>query len=244
MTLTLNMTWPVQQSIIVQVDCTEIQIISSRHAARATDNNSDIIINGAFGEENLVHDDVDTYRINCHDDNQLELFLRHNDQVECDTLVIILESPHKDEYENNCIDEPIAPAQGDTGTRFANHLLDIIELCPDLHRNLSVGETRIVLCNPIQFQTSLVAVIDVPDWRKVRDAVWKELWNMQEIKDNFEERLGSYEPDYIINACTSHLQNKISKFLLQCSRFSDSMKYETYHPSMWHRRRRKLTHIT
>ena len=240
MTLTLNMTWPVQQPMLVQVDCTGIEIIS-QHATCATGN--DIVIDGAFGEDNRVQD-LYKYRIRCRDDGQLELVAPHdNDQMERDTLVIILESPHKDEYLNNCIDDPGEPAAGVTGSRIGNHLLDIIGLCPDLLCNLSDGETRVILCNPIQFQTSLVAVINAPNWRIVRDAVWKKLWNIQEIKNDFEERLEGHEPDYIINACTSHLQNKISEFLLQCNRFPDSKKYETHHPAAWHRRQRKLTHI-
>ena len=264
MTLTLEVTWPVERNVPIQMDCDGIECIYATHAIR---NGNDIIIRDAFGETNRVHD-VDRYRIRCHDGIQLNLELNDDGQgprgsnyqdiwpqenFTHDTLVLILESPHKDEYRDNCIDIPIAPAQNNiapnnnriigTGIGIANHLLDIISLCPSLYCNLSVGETRVILCNPIQFQTSLVAVIDVPNRKGVRDAVWKEFWNMQEIKNNFEDRLESYEPNYIINACTSRLQNKISEFLLQCNRFPDSMKYETYHPSVWHRRQRKLTHI-
>ena len=260
MTLTLNVTWPVERVIPIQVGCAEIGIVSGCHAIRANDNDIDII--NAFGGNNRVHD-VDRYRIRCHDGVQLNLEPPGDDQgpegsnyqdiwpqgnFAHDTLVLILESPHKDEYRDDCIDSPIAPAQNNenhrriigTGIGIENHLLDIINLCPTLRCNMSINETRVVLCNPIQFQTSLVAVVSYPGWRKIRDAVWKALWNMQEIKGEFEERLASYNPNYIVNACTSKLQKNVSNLLEQ--RFANNMKYETYHPSYW-RTKQRLTHI-
>lgn len=266
MTLTLNMTWPVQQSVLVQVDCTEVRITpqGQGHVTRAIDNDSDIDINDAFGNGNRVHD-VDRYRIRCrdgilrldpHSGNGQDLVegsnyqdIRPQGNFIQDTLIVILESPHKDEYRNNCIDRPIAPAQNNRNDReiigagigIQNYLLDVINLCPNLRCSLSVRETRVILCNPIQFQTSLVAVICSPEWRKIRDKVWRTLWNVPQIKEEFRMRLTSYNPNYIINACTSKLQKNISDFLRQ-GHFANFMKYETYHPSYWNKGR-KLTHI-
>ena len=264
MTLTLNVTWLVERVVPIQVDCAEIRIVSECHATRVNRNGSDIEIINAFGRSNRVCD-VDRYRIRCHDGIQLNLEppgdgqgpegsnyqdIWPQENFAHDTLVLILESPHKDEYRDDCIDRPITPAQNNeaqnnsmiigTGIGIENHLLDVINLCPNLLCNLRIGGTRVILCNPIQFQASLVAVICSSDWRKIRNAVWRSLWDMQEIQDNFEERLISYNPSYIINACTSQFQKKISDFLKQ--RFANNMKYETYHPSYW-RTGQKLTHI-
>ena len=259
MALTLEVTWPVEQDVLIQMDCAGIRCTNATHAIR---NDDDIVIRGAFGEINCVHD-VDRYRIRCHDGIQLNLEhpgdgqgpegsnyqdIWPQENFAHDTLVLILESPHKDEYRDDCIDRPIAPAQNNenhrriigAGIGIENYLLDIINLCPTLRCNMNIRETRVVLCNPIQFQTSLVAAICSPDWRKVRNAVWRSLWDMQEIQDNFGERLVSYNPNYIINACTSQLQKKISDFLKQ--RFANNMKYETCHPCYW-RTKQKLTHI-
>jgi len=247
MALTLEMAWLVEDEVTIQMDCAEIRFI---HPTYATRNGNDIVIRHAFGENNRVHD-VDRYRIRCHN-NQLELESHDNGQVEVednnyndicpqedfchDTLVIILESPHRDEYRNNCIDRPIAPAQNNrnnrriigTGIGIQNYLLDIISLRPNLLCNLSDRETRVILCNPIQFQISLVAVICSPKWSKVRDKVWRTLWSMPQIKEEFRVRLASYSPKYIINACTLTLQTNISNCLgHNC--FRNTMKYEAYH---------------
>ena len=254
MTLTLKVTWPVEDEmdVSIQMDCAEIRFI---HPTYATRNGNDIVIRNVFGENNRVRD-VDRYRIRCQDGSQLRLDPHGDDQglVEGsnyrdiwpqenftgDTLVVILESPHKDEYRNNCIDSPIAPAQNNrnnrriigTGIGIQEHLLDVIGLCPNLRCKLSGRETRVILCNPIQFQTSLVAVICSPKWETIRNKVWRTLWDMPRIKDEFRVRLASYSPNYIINACTSSLQQHISSSLgHDC--FSNATKHEAYHPSYW-----------
>lgn len=263
MTLTLNVTWPVERDISIQVDCTEIQIVSECHATRASGNVSDIDIINAFGENNRVCD-VDRYRIRCHGGGHIDLFPHAPDVCQIrvrrkansyidtypqanfchDTLVIILESPHRDEYQYDCINCPIAPAQGSTGCEIKLHFVEVISLCQDLYYNLCANETRVILCNPVQFQTSLVAVVDSPKWRSIRNKIWKALWSIQEIQSDFEERLISYSPNYIINACTSVLRKNVSDFLRH-NRFPDAMKYETNHPSSWQWRqwRQMLTHI-
>ena len=215
MALKINVTWPRHlPQVCISIDCRDLEPISRK----ATRSGNHIVIDGAFGQGNRVCDD-DRYRIDRQSNSPLEC---------CDcltayeqTLVILLESPHKDEYFANCIDRPIAPALGTTGHNVQDYLMEVIHGCPDICQRLGQETTRIIIANPIQFQTSLAAIIRVPRQRgesneekkerekrekKIRDAVWKALWDLPAIRDEFRGRLERYHPDFIINACTHDLE--------------------------------------
>ena len=154
------------------------------------------MIDGAFGQVNRVCDD-DRYRINCQSNSPLEYCERGTAYGQ--TLVILLESPHKDEYLGNRIDRPIAPALGTTGRNIRDHLMSIIRKCHHIHSRLCPN-TRVILVNPIQFQCSLISVItsdaETYSWKKTRDAVWKALWDYKDIRNEFKGRLERYHPDF------------------------------------------------
>ena len=154
MGLTINVTWPEDLHFCVPTGCSDMRIISERKATR---NGSHIEIDGAFGRINRVCDD-DIYRINCRSRSPLECCQPGAPHEQ--TLVILLESPHKYEYRLNCIDRPIAPAQGTTGRNIRDHLVGIVRNCQHISSNLD-GETRIILANPIQRQTSLASIIRI-----------------------------------------------------------------------------------
>ena len=232
-------------------------IISKRKATR---NGGHIEIDGAFGRINRVCDD-DIYRINHRSSSPLECC----QPVECcqpgapyeQTLVILLESPHKSEYRLNCIDRPIAPAQGTTGRNIRDHLVRIVRDCRYIRDKL-VRETRGILANPIQFQTSLVSVIRIPQKRgkKIRDDVWSVLWGYDQIQAEFKSRLDCYRPDFIINACTHDVgcnsrrrttngecneeckKRKIKQFIVE--NFPCAHIYSADHPSSIHWQKRGL----
>ena len=146
------------------------------------------------------------------------------------TIVIVLESPHKDEYLRD-VSQPIAPAQGSTGSNIQGYLDCVLRKSPALRDELEDQETRVILANPIQFQTSLASVIQPSDWHRVRNAVWRTIWSCQLMQDDFCARMESYSPDVIINACTSDLKHKIRAYLN--GRFSAPHRYEAHHPSVW-----------
>jgi hypothetical protein len=101
-------------------------------------------------------------------------------------LILILESPHVDEY----IDEP-GPAKGFTGEMIRQHLSSAI----DLTGRLSFG---VVLMNAIQYQCSLGSNTAV-----YRDRVFRAAW-VQGGKEEFQARLlATVEPgDLVMNCCT------------------------------------------
>lgn len=264
MELKLKLTYPQERTLGVPLSFGDIEVVDEQ---RASCSDGVILIKRAFGKKNIVPD-VDRYRIRC-DGERIVLHPhpkclvapcsnRYNDFPAAEpqgnfdrTLVIVLESPHEDEYLRN-VGQPIAPAQGTTGRNLCRYLGEVLRSCPCLHRCIRTGSSRVILCNPVQFQASLVSVIDSGnEWGKIRDAVWKTLWNYEldggpfPIRDCFQNRLSTYSPNFIINACTSttstmkRMKACLNKFL-GC-RFKDCKRYEVGHPSFWHiEKNRKL----
>ena len=184
----------------------------------------------------------DVYRYKIENDGNLSVQRLCQDKdvrEECDlpTIVLLLESPHRDEYRNN---RPCAPAMGATGRNLDSHLCSVLSCIRHSIRN---GSSRIILSNPVQFQTSLHMILHEMN-REVRDAVWNALWCHPYIRSRFESRMRAYNPYIIINACTGGrkpegLRRKVSDFLQQaqiCGRI-----YKGSHPSgWWSRQNRRL----
>lgn len=122
------------------------------------------------------------------DINRLKIKEGLNDKK---TIAIILESPHKEEYNNENF-KP-APALGTTGTNLSNYFQEIINSV----ENLEDGEYRIILMNAIQYQCSL----GLPT-NKYRDKMFLKLWLEEEFEIDFISRLEKYNPDVILNFCT------------------------------------------
>ena len=267
MRLKLNVTYRAQQ---VQLAAT-VPTVATVDDARVS-----CVIDDTFGEQNVVPD-VDRYRLRrqqgqitllphtvrgvCPDSNNFCDVPPAEPNVDYDkTIVVVLESPHKDEYENSAtptgdVGHPIAPAQGRTGTRMQNFFCGVLRSCPTLYGQLE-EHTRVVISNPVPFQASLVSIVSVPaskndsknaverKRKKLRDAVWSALWEYLPIQDDFQTRLESYCPDFIINACTHEVgcnlqrcvtnnrckKHKIRTFL---NGHDLSNCYEVDHPSVW-----------
>lgn len=253
--LKLNLTYPQRQTVTVREQVVVNGILDRR---RATCSGEEIVINDSFGKDNIIPD-VDRYRTR-FDGNRIvlrphtkctvsECSNRYYDIAvakvprNCDrTLVIVLESPHEEEYLRNNVGLPIAPAQGNTGLYLCCHLDEVLHSCPSLHRCLRIGTTRVILSNPVQFQASLVSVIDSGNTdrkNKIRDAVWRAIWDTPRIRQDFMDRLKGCKPNYIINACTKSLRTDVSNFL-RCH-FPNCTSYEAHHPSSWNiKKYRKL----
>ncbi|MBW4862959.1 MAG: hypothetical protein KZY55_06605 [Paeniclostridium sp.] len=104
----------------------------------------------------------------------------------------------------------------------------------NLQKNLLKKEKyRLIICNPIQYQTSLYMFHGMQlqdDYTTLRNQCWRKIWEEQSIKDDFKKRMDLYKPSLIINACTSSLQDYITKYL-KSNNYSNI--YTTYHPSYW-----------
>lgn len=148
------------------------------------------------------------------------------------TIVLLLESPHQFEYDK--YNNPIAPAQGTTGDNIDKNIINVIAEIIVVHGSvLSEGDYRIIICNPIQYQTSLFMYHNQKlkdEYATLRNQVWRKLWENENVKEDFKKRMDLYKPCLIINACTYALQEKVTNYLIN-NKYSNI--YTTYHPSYW-----------
>lgn len=231
------------------------------------------LISGLFGDKNRVPD-VDRYEIvRCGDGIAIKdhRWTRDNNYVSTNpyvdrppasnsgqapaTLVIVLESPHRDEY--GCsVEKPIAPARGQTGARMHKHLGKVLKSCPQLQNLLrKCAPVRVVISNPVPFQTSAYAIhggrLSKTTGDKLRNFIWPALWELEEpnpkndakprrvLQREFCKRLQGYNPVAIVNACTLIGKPKVTKILrVTCN----VHLYEADHPSVW-KSSTKLTRI-
>lgn len=114
------------------------------------------------------------------------------------SVVLILESPHTDEYKSGTL--PPSPALGKTGDNIQSFFKQKLQATSI---NLADGAYDIILCNAIQYQTSLGCKTTI-----FRDRIWIYLWANGE-RDEFVRRLKHYNPSMIINSCTkgSHTED-------------------------------------
>lgn len=110
----------------------------------------------------------------------------------CKYIVLIMESPHKDEFI-----EEWGPAKGKTGVQIRKHIATIVS-------GLGGRLSGLILVNAIQYQCSLGKPT-----RQHRDRVFRSLWSNGGAED-FERRLKQlYRPgDMLLNCCTGSNPNQ------------------------------------
>lgn len=224
----------------------EIETSGGRHVQTV---GADVIVKNFF-EVNSEVPDVSRYRIG--DDGQL---VHHCDVPESrlhihpqlGSIVLLLESPYKDEYQFRNINCPIAPARGKTGDNIHRCLDTVLS---HIEAERIVPGYKVIISNPIQFQTSLHAIHgqsvreSTGKWKRLRNYVWLNLWGDGEekyIKQCFLARLGRYYPKVIINACTGAqgCGDEDPKGLVNAfvqAEFPNAHHYETPHPVTWNSR--------
>lgn len=114
------------------------------------------------------------------------------------SIVLLLESPHVEEYcYCKCTNEitPVGPAQGATGRAIKKLQQSLLALSIKL---------PFLVCNPVPWQSSLAFfhnfALDSKEGKSIRDSVWNCLWKSEQ--EDFPKRLRSYYPAVVINACT------------------------------------------
>lgn len=174
-------------------------------------------------------------------EQDLEVFGKSNykdrstkEREEYKNIVLLLESPHSDEFDSNRF--AIAPAQGETGRLIDMNILTVLRELKELEKDLFSNEEnkyKLIISNPIQYQTSLYMYHNNKlkgKYKTLRNRCWKKIWKEEKIKNEFKERMDKYKPELIINACTSDLQDNVTKFL-KTNNFKNI--YTSYHPSYW-----------
>ena len=170
--------------------------------------------------DNRYHICNDRYLIPHCDVSRKDLarLLQRQQRRQVRNIVLLLESPHKDEYQPGNINCPIAPANGATGDNIDRCLGTVLRQIKGALINARLDEaefikpdSHVIISNPIQFQTSLHAIHGKSlqkKWVTLRNNVWWTLWNEQRIQRNFRARLKRYNPSLIINACTGKRSTK------------------------------------
>ena len=151
-------------------------------------------------------------------------------------LALILESPHKDEYHQNCF-IPIGPARGVTGIKIERFIVN-----RKWTNNLSMKYAyEVYIMNAVQYQCSAWNYISGFGKlnTQLRDSIFKELW--KKLSGDFINRIQRYSPDYIINCCTGMeskngmilpQKNGLASMVASAIKISANCKYNfDYHPS-------------
>lgn len=193
----------------------------------------------------FVNNHVGSFELKYHNHRSPELFrscfldLCASDVnlADSNNIVLILESPHDEEY--NLHFEPKGPAQGVTGFNIEKYLhSDIIpNIISELEIFLPESQYNIIISNPVPLQTSLVkihqtALSDKDAAPRLRNRVWRALFS--EYERNFNTRLRRYDPVLLINACTSDLRKKEMYDFLELNDWLDKTVCVKSHPCIWH----------
>ena len=185
-------------------------------------------------------------------------------------IAVIVESPHKYEFDKNF--NPLVPLNGPSGYKFSISIISRLQkwFSKEPLKKNTLFQIRII--NPIQYQTSLyhllnnqIPYISVATQKRkyslnqyLRNKVWKLLFQeaaqITNCQVDFINRIAQYNPDYIVNCCTSFNKKTLLingfttlsaqqkeaditlKYIVRNSFISNSIniKYmEDYHPFGW-----------
>ncbi|ELC8462487.1 hypothetical protein LI063_05410 [Clostridium perfringens] len=143
--------------------------------------------------KNLRRINSKNIKINCNK------FLKNTNKK---NLVIVLESPHIDEFNGLRCNIAPAPALGVTGCNLDKYFIELINSKIN-NCGIEDGVYNVILTNAIQYQCSLGEEPEI-----YRDRVWLDLWLFKNYNSNFIQRLYKYSPDVIINFCTKGSHRK------------------------------------
>ena len=249
-TLSLHLMWPAK--VVVEIRNITLAPIDGLYPVSVEGN---LVVENMFNCNHRVPD-VDRYHVTRTDrGHSLVPHQEKSESLKCSkfidvhpeisdgrNIIMLLESPHKEEY---CYGRdgplPIAPAQGRTGYAIRDYLPRYFDSSPseavpdcDYMSRCSNG-SHLILCNPVQFQASLFAA-GVVLTSESKDQVWTKLWNVPGVREDFLQRLLSYNPHIIINACTKKGRGTLRTYFAAKSHCfpTPCYVYEASHPSSPH----------
>ena len=164
-----------------------------------------------------------------------------------ENFVLLLESPHKDEFDS--CGNPLRPANGITGTKInnllgkeiTNHLIKN----PGTHALNQKTIYKVFLVNAIQYQTSCYNKLNnkkgyKDNWRTIRNAVFKALWNDQLINlpKNLTNRIKSLGASIVVECITGGMNKNgqpcgLKKVVLNGLPQTMTISFSLNHPSSW-----------
>lgn len=140
-------------------------------------------------------------------------------------IVIILESPHKSEYDDS--KKAIGPAQGLTGKLFYEKFDDLIQ-SSIIHSAISKSIHDVVLVNAVQYQCSLGMNLTKCANKCQKNINFSRCFIGGVKSNDLERRLEALNPFAVINLCTKPL-------CVQVAAIADQFKNYTCgtHPASW-----------
>ena len=153
--------------------------------------------------------------------------LNKTPKEEENNIVIVLESPHKDEYKTT-IPHPAIGTTGNNLSKYFNCLLDLLK------NNIQNSTTcHVYLMNAVQYQCSLGFATE-----DFRSEIFKDIWDNYDGRNSFLDRLKKLNPNIILNLCTNgpyKLQNMVQNAIK--SQYTNSVAvFKGSHPSSWNRK--------
>lgn len=165
----------------------------------------------------------------------------------CDKrIVVILESPHKDEFSllSNGQWSANGPAFGKTGDLFEDKFESVFSESQS-YQNWQLANNAtydVILINSVQFQCSLGKALRKYKNKKERDENWYKCINENCIQDDLFYRIEALKPTILINLCTvglKNLQSVLSSIISK--RINQRILYTSgSHPSTWWRNRYRM----
>ena len=145
-------------------------------------------------------------------------FTNSGENKERPTIVIVLESPHRREY--NDAGAALRSANGNTGKKLkANLEQKIDKVIKNGLLKLSAGTYNLYAVNAIQYQCSFGVKPIQPE---LRNTVFRTLW--PSLKVNFFNRLKQLKPIVIINMCTGGIK-AIGDYIANTANMAKASKY-------------------
>jgi hypothetical protein len=149
-------------------------------------------------------------------------------------ILLLLESPHTDEYEISAagVLKPIAPAQGNS---LGGAGRGIEKYAPLVLNQLSLrdGQYSLVIANPVAYHCSLSLLGKSAKSSlkpSLRDHVWRQLFALESVQRRFIERLQAYQAFATVNCCTKELRHEVTDYL--CKNRMCAEVFETEHPAI------------
>ena len=158
-------------------------------------------------------------------------------------IVVILESPDREEYFDNNLRKPRFPAQGKTGNKI-DEILNKRKFVEQLNKK---QKYLVLIVNPVQYQASCIkflSEVNLERNRSLTDKVFRILFNGKKGNQRcgFIKRLNNYKPNFIFNCCTKSLAGVVKTAIREslekgCCPDSNVLIEGCYaedtHPSRW-----------
>jgi hypothetical protein len=154
------------------------------------------------------------------------------ERKESNNILVILESPHKKEYD--LMFNPLSPANGKTGKNFLLcFVTQVLPILESLGLKLEKEKYSVCFVNPVPFQTSLYEIHNKEKFQDIRNKVWKTLYKNFQFENDFKQRVQSYKPVLILNGCTDKLQPIVESTINSLDPDNQIKKFNISHPSNW-----------